>query len=223
LTNVRFGWKLAMAEVEALKARLETLETICAQSYQVVGSLASDLDVFEQLPVEKALDNLSEMALTHEDVLPFPSYATGDRAPGNLIENVMAELCFPEASGTCVDRVKHLKAELEKTRTQRDQKLGAVGYAYNRVKESYYEAVNNQGVRTNGPLRIPVEASLLSFLLGLQPKEMLPGYKVLKDTTEQERAWLTEAKKAYLNNCVSCLRHFTGLKNAPTCKVCSEG
>jgi hypothetical protein len=46
------------------KARIEELETICAEAYQVVG-LLSDF-----LPDAKLLDNLSQQKLVHTDVLP---------------------------------------------------------------------------------------------------------------------------------------------------------
>jgi len=45
--------------------RIEELETICAEAYQVVG-LFSDF-----LPDAKLLDNLSQQKLVHTDVLPF--------------------------------------------------------------------------------------------------------------------------------------------------------
>lgn len=56
-----------------LKARVEELEKVCAQTYQVVGSMASDLGQFEHEKVIQALDNLSRMRLVHR-VLPFPSF-----------------------------------------------------------------------------------------------------------------------------------------------------
>src|SRR5690606_4007224 len=43
--------------------------------YQVIGSLASDLGVFGHTKVVKALDNASEHAMVHDDVLPFPSFS----------------------------------------------------------------------------------------------------------------------------------------------------
>lgn len=54
-----------------LTARVEELETVCAESYQVVGALADMGGVFNELPVIKALDNLSAQKLVHTDVLPF--------------------------------------------------------------------------------------------------------------------------------------------------------
>jgi hypothetical protein len=54
-------------------ARIAELELICIESYQVVGALAHGLGA----PIEKAMDNLSQRRLVHEDVLPF---ATPDRA-----------------------------------------------------------------------------------------------------------------------------------------------
>jgi len=47
---------------------------VCAELYQVIGSLASDLGVFDHPKVVKALDNAANHALVHDDVLPFPSF-----------------------------------------------------------------------------------------------------------------------------------------------------
>ncbi|ENQ1546043.1 hypothetical protein ACEOHC_003854 [Salmonella enterica] len=54
-----------------MRLRIDELETLCAEAYQVVGSLACMADVFETEGVEKILDNLSEARLVHDDVLPF--------------------------------------------------------------------------------------------------------------------------------------------------------
>ncbi|WP_439954879.1 hypothetical protein [Klebsiella pneumoniae] len=54
-----------------LMARVKELGTVCAESYQVVGALANVGGVFNELPVIKALDNLSAQKLVHTDVLPF--------------------------------------------------------------------------------------------------------------------------------------------------------
>lgn len=57
--------------VEDYRQRIAELETVCAESYQVVGSLAGSMGVFNDLPTIKALDNLSAAQLHHKDVLPF--------------------------------------------------------------------------------------------------------------------------------------------------------
>lgn len=49
-------------------------EEVCAEAYQVVGSLISDLGVFETEQAQKILDNLSEARVVHHDVLPWPSF-----------------------------------------------------------------------------------------------------------------------------------------------------
>lgn len=48
---------------------------VCAQAYQVVGSLLDDVGQFGSDHAEKILDNLASMRLLHEDVLPWPSFA----------------------------------------------------------------------------------------------------------------------------------------------------
>lgn len=51
-------------------------EMVCAEAYQVVGSLLDDLCVFETDAAVKTLDNLSQACRVHKDVLPWPSFAT---------------------------------------------------------------------------------------------------------------------------------------------------
>lgn len=49
-------------------------EEVCAEAYQVVGSLLEDLGVFETERARKILDNLSQAKRVHKDVLPWPSF-----------------------------------------------------------------------------------------------------------------------------------------------------
>ena len=51
---------------------------VCAQAYQVVGSLLSDLVQFDSEHATKILDNLSAGAVVH-DVLPWPSFAQSNK------------------------------------------------------------------------------------------------------------------------------------------------
>lgn len=55
-------------------SKLNEMATICAEVYQVVGSLADDFDVFDHPKVIKVLDNLASQELMHNDILPFPSF-----------------------------------------------------------------------------------------------------------------------------------------------------
>lgn len=58
----------------ALLDRIDELEILCAETYQVVGVLASEADRLETCDATlKALDNLSAMKRVHTDVLPFKS------------------------------------------------------------------------------------------------------------------------------------------------------
>ena len=47
---------------------------LCAEAYQVVGSLLSDLGQFDTEKGRKVLDNLSQGCVVHDDVLPWPSF-----------------------------------------------------------------------------------------------------------------------------------------------------
>lgn len=55
-----------------LRKRISELEQVCAELYQVIGSLASYAGVFDHADVERALDNASEAKLVHVDLLPWP-------------------------------------------------------------------------------------------------------------------------------------------------------
>lgn len=54
-------------------------EMVCAEAYQVVGCLLSDLGLFETEAARKILDNLSEARMVHQDVLPWESAACAER------------------------------------------------------------------------------------------------------------------------------------------------
>ncbi len=63
---------------EPQRAAGEEAEQVCAEAYQVVGSLLSDLGIFETPEAEKILDNLSQHRMVHHDVLPWPSFKQSD-------------------------------------------------------------------------------------------------------------------------------------------------
>jgi hypothetical protein len=54
----------------------EGASEVCAQAYQVVGSLLSDVGRFDSERGRKILDNLSACRVVHDDVLPWPSFET---------------------------------------------------------------------------------------------------------------------------------------------------
>lgn len=47
------------------------LPTVCAEAYQVVGVMAEALGVFDDVAIQKVMDNLAQQKLVHCDVLPF--------------------------------------------------------------------------------------------------------------------------------------------------------
>lgn len=57
----------------AKRERIDELEEVCAEAYQVVGCLLYDLGDFGSDRAEKILDNLSQMRMVHDDVLPWES------------------------------------------------------------------------------------------------------------------------------------------------------
>lgn len=64
------------------------LSRIFAESYQVIGALAEALNIFNELPVIKALDNLSAQELIHDDVLPFSVPEDGKQAQVSVPDEI---------------------------------------------------------------------------------------------------------------------------------------
>lgn len=95
--------KISLAEEnQRLQAKEEELGTICAESYQVVGALAVAAGVFNELPVIKALDNLSAQVLVHTDVLPFSlDYTAIKKAANYPIAASMGMTGIPPMSPEC--------------------------------------------------------------------------------------------------------------------------
>jgi len=60
----------AVFELKAQERRIEMLERIIAESYQVIGAMAVG-ESLDNPSVVKALDNASKCELVHDDVLPF--------------------------------------------------------------------------------------------------------------------------------------------------------
>jgi len=56
---------------ESITPEVDELKNILAESYQVIGYLASECDLFDDPQVLKALDNTSQQRMVHDDVLPF--------------------------------------------------------------------------------------------------------------------------------------------------------
>lgn len=73
----RFQAAYAAGQRAAERERDEA-QQVCAEAYQVVGSMLSDLGQFQTARAEKVLDNLSQHRMVHDDVLPWPSF--GDHA-----------------------------------------------------------------------------------------------------------------------------------------------
>lgn len=63
----------------------------------------------------------------------------------------------------------------------------------------------------------------LTQALKQQAKVVPEGYKLLKDTTHQDRSWPEDAAHengCYHNTCINCLRGFTGHKRRGICRAC---
>lgn len=65
-----------------MAAEIELLRRICAEAYQCVGYLSEECGASDDEHVIKLMDNLSQMKLVHEDLLPFQ---LSDCAPVNDI------------------------------------------------------------------------------------------------------------------------------------------
>jgi hypothetical protein len=53
-------------------SRIEELECVCAELYQVIGTLADYAGVFDHPDVQRALDQASKARLIYDDLLPWP-------------------------------------------------------------------------------------------------------------------------------------------------------
>jgi hypothetical protein len=68
------------AAIAALEA-VEQVEQVCGEAYQVAGVLLSDTGQFDTDHGNKILDNLSQMRMVHDDVLPWESVEQAREAP----------------------------------------------------------------------------------------------------------------------------------------------
>jgi len=67
---------VAKSKVRAsLKARITELERVCAELYQVLGSLSDSTELFDHPDVIRALDQASQARVVHDDLLPWPREA----------------------------------------------------------------------------------------------------------------------------------------------------
>lgn len=90
------------------KDRIEELETICAEAYQVIGCLVGDKVIPENIDLTKILDNLSCARLEHKDVLPFviPHY---EKDEGHLSPETLSEI-KEKSSATNIDAARFTKS-----------------------------------------------------------------------------------------------------------------
>jgi hypothetical protein len=83
-------------------------EQVCAEAYQVVGSLLSDLGQFNTEQGRKILDNLSEHRMIHADVLPWPSFEAAQVVDDAMLDRFIRKYY---ARGMTVD-IDRLRAAL---------------------------------------------------------------------------------------------------------------
>lgn len=80
--NIYNMWNVMLASTPApAQQEPSEAEMVCAEAYQVVGCLLSDLGLFETEAARKILDNLSEARRVHQDVLPWESAAQHQEPP----------------------------------------------------------------------------------------------------------------------------------------------
>lgn len=78
---MRVAYEAGSADAGPQSELVSHLSRICAESYQVVGALSEALNIFNDIGVIKALDNLSAQELIHNDVLPFSVPEAASPAP----------------------------------------------------------------------------------------------------------------------------------------------
>lgn len=66
----------AVLHLQNMAKEIADLNTICSESYQVVGALSYKCGLFAHPKTIKALDNLSSAELIHDDVLPYQPWAS---------------------------------------------------------------------------------------------------------------------------------------------------
>lgn len=86
----------------ALLDRIDELEEVCGEGYQVVGVLAERCGLFDDPAVQKALDNLSDNALTHSDVLPLNLPDTAAEQVASL-RGALQKAPLPSMSGNAAE------------------------------------------------------------------------------------------------------------------------
>ena len=76
--NYRRKYHALQADHARVLGLVQALQELCAEVYQVVGSLADSAGVFDAEATVKVLDNLSAASsgepLPHKDLLPFPGH-----------------------------------------------------------------------------------------------------------------------------------------------------
>lgn len=83
-----------------MQERIDELERLLAEAYQVVSVLAEDAGRWSDTDVQQMMDNLAEMKFVHENVLPFESKPTEARVMFDkgwdgaldLVENIAREM-----------------------------------------------------------------------------------------------------------------------------------
>ena len=69
-----------------------------------------------------------------------------------------------------------------------------------------------------------VDAAIATLQTALAQPDVPEGYKLLRDSTHDERSWpedFNHENGCYHNTCVHCLRGFLGYKRRGICKVCA--
>ena len=88
---------------------LSEAEQVCAQAYQVVGSLLDDLGQFDSEMGNKILDNLAEARMVHDDVLPWPSFAPESQQAKEV--DILAAMLHEGVPSSVASRVLVILAE----------------------------------------------------------------------------------------------------------------
>lgn len=86
-------------KLRKLQAEYSEAAEVCAEAYQVVGSLLSDVGMFGTEQGDKILDNLLACRMVHKDVLPWPAFppkvAPMSAGAKHAVEEMDADLGLP--------------------------------------------------------------------------------------------------------------------------------
>ena len=124
-------------------------------------------------------------------------------------------------SGSFAAMIEEARATLTTTPSATEPALRS---ALERVTWCFRLLLSGKPVRDAAETLAEADAALSSRATEPDRNAAPEGWKLLKDTTQDERSWpedYVDENGQYFNTCHNCLRVFLGYKRRGTCKVCA--